>query len=62
MNYTKTAITKVLIPAMMPRLMETLRMMVGWAWTYLVSAELVAASSGLGYSISKNLWMYILMI
>lgn len=50
---TKTAITKVLIPAMMPRLMETLRMMVGWAWTYLVSAELVAASSGLGYSILK---------
>ncbi len=50
---TKTAITKVLIPAMMPRLMETLRMMIGWAWTYLVSAELVAASSGLGYSILK---------
>lgn len=50
---TKTAITKVLIPAMLPRLMETLRMMIGWAWTYLVSAELVAASSGLGYSILK---------
>jgi len=50
---TKTAITKILIPAMMPRLMETLRMMIGWAWTYLVSAELVAASSGLGYSILK---------
>ncbi|CDM70284.1 ABC transporter permease [Clostridium bornimense] len=50
---TKTAITKVLIPAMMPRLMETLRMMIGWAWTYLVSAELVAASSSLGYSILK---------
>ena len=28
-------------------------MMIGWAWTYLVSAELVAASSGLGYSILK---------
>lgn len=50
---TKTAVMKVLIPAMMPRLMETLRMMIGWAWTYLVSAELVAASSGLGYSILK---------
>ncbi len=50
---TKMAIMKVLIPAMMPRLMETLRMMIGWAWTYLVSAELVAASSGLGYSILK---------
>ncbi len=48
-----TAVTKVLIPAMLPRLMETLRMMIGWAWTYLVSAELVAANSGLGYSILK---------
>lgn len=48
-----TIIWKVIIPAMMPRLMETLRMMMGWAWTYLVVAELVAANSGLGYSILK---------
>lgn len=46
-------ITKVLIPAMMPNLMDTLRLMIGWAWTYLVVAELVAANSGLGYSILK---------
>ena len=45
---------KILIPAMMPRLMETLRMMIGWAWTYLVSAELVAANTGLGYTILKS--------
>lgn len=51
---TPTSIFKILIPAMMPRLMETLRMMVGWAWTYLVSAELVAANSGLGYTILKS--------
>lgn len=44
---------KVIIPAMLPKLMDTLRMMMGWAWTYLVVAELVAASSGLGYSILK---------
>jgi NitT/TauT family transport system permease protein len=25
----------------------------GWAWTYLVVAELVAANSGLGFSILK---------
>lgn len=46
-------LTRVIIPAMLPRLMDTLRMMMGWAWTYLVVAELVAASSGLGYSILK---------
>ncbi|MDO5403795.1 MAG: ABC transporter permease subunit, partial [Eubacteriales bacterium] len=48
-----TVLIKVLIPAMLPRLMDTLRMMMGWAWTYLVVAELVAANSGLGYSILK---------
>lgn len=48
-----TVLLKVLIPAMLPRLMDTLRMMMGWAWTYLVVAELVAANSGLGYSILK---------
>ncbi len=51
---TKNAIFKIIIPAMMPRLMETLRMMIGWAWTYLVSAELVAANTGLGYTILKS--------
>lgn len=51
---TWQTVFKILIPAMMPRLIETLRMMIGWAWTYLVSAELVAASSGLGYTILKS--------
>lgn len=49
----KIAIFTVLLPAMAPALMQTLRMMIGWAWTYLVVAELVAANSGLGYSILK---------
>lgn len=48
-----TAIRTVLIPAMLPRMMDTVRMMIGWAWTYLVVAELIAADSGLGYSILK---------
>ena len=30
-----------------------LRITMGWAWTYLVVAELVAANSGLGYAILK---------
>ena len=51
---TVKTIFKILIPAMLPRLMDTLRMMIGWAWTYLVSAELVAANSGLGYTILKS--------
>lgn len=66
----RKAIFSVLIPAMAPSLMQTLRMMIGWAWTYLVVAELVAANSGLGYSILKaqrflkteNIFMGILVI
>lgn len=47
------AIEQVLLRAVMPDLMNTLRMMIGWAWTYLVVAELVAAGSGLGFAIMK---------
>lgn len=64
------AIFTILIPGMAPGLMQTCRMMIGWAWTYLVVAELVAANSGLGYSILKsqrflktgNIFMGILVI
>ena len=35
----------------MPGVMDNLRVTMGWAWTYLVVAELVAANSGLGYMI-----------
>jgi NitT/TauT family transport system permease protein len=43
----------VLLPAAKPALVDTLRITMGWAWTYLVVAELVAANSGLGYAILK---------
>src|SRR3546814_9566325 len=45
----RQVVTQVLIPATMPGVMDTLRVTMGWAWTYLVVAELVAANSGLGY-------------
>ena len=35
-----------------PKLWDTLRITLGWAWTWLVVAELVAATSGLGYRIT----------
>ncbi|MFT5533807.1 MAG: NitT/TauT family transport system permease protein [Burkholderiaceae bacterium] len=43
----------VLIPAARPAMLDTLRQTMGLAWTYLVVAELVAANSGLGFSILK---------
>ena len=39
----------VLLPAARPGIIDTLRITMGWAWTYLVVAELVAADSGLGF-------------
>ena len=46
-------IEKVILPSAKPALVDTLRVTMGWAWTYLVVAELVAAGSGLGYAILK---------
>ncbi|TBU98542.1 ABC transporter permease [Stutzerimonas kirkiae] len=45
----RDVIFHVLGPASLPGILDTLRVTMGWAWTYLVVAELVAASSGLGY-------------
>jgi NitT/TauT family transport system permease protein len=39
----------IVFPATLPNIVDVLRVTVGWAWTYLVVAELVAARSGLGY-------------
>ncbi len=45
---------RVILPASMPGIVDTLRITFGWAWTYLVVAEIVAASSGLGYMIMQS--------
>src|SRR6185436_7755419 len=41
-------VTHVLVPATLPGVMDNLRITIGWSWTYLVVAELVAAERGLG--------------
>ena len=46
-------LTRVVLKSAMPNIVDTLRVTMGWAWTYLVVAELVAANSGLGYAILK---------
>ncbi len=49
-----TVYTRVLLPASLPGIMDNLRICMGWAWTYLVVAELVAANSGLGFMILRS--------
>jgi NitT/TauT family transport system permease protein len=44
---------QVILPAALPGIWDTLRITLGWAWTYLVVAELVAANVGLGYRIMR---------
>ena len=43
----------VVLRAALPGIWDTLRITLGWAWTYLVVAELVAANGGLGYRIMR---------
>ena len=45
---------EVIFPAALPGLLDDFRLTIGWAWTYLVVAEMVAASEGLGYIILKS--------
>ncbi|MFT8708772.1 MAG: ABC transporter permease [Sporolactobacillus sp.] len=44
----------VILPASMPAIMSSLRMILGWAWTYIIVAELVGASSGIGFMIIQS--------
>jgi NitT/TauT family transport system permease protein len=43
----------VVMKSALPALWDTMRITLGWAWTYLVVAELVAANVGLGYRIMR---------
>lgn len=43
----------IVVPASMPGIWDTFRITVGWTWTYLVVAELVAARNGLGRRIME---------
>lgn len=45
---------EVIFPAALPGLMNDFRLTIGWAWTYLVVAEMVAAQNGLGYMILRS--------
>ena len=43
---------RIVVPSAMPQIWDTLRISLGWAWTWVTLAELVAANSGLGYRIT----------
>ncbi len=47
------AITKILLPAAAPGIFDAMRLCQGWAWTWLIVAELVAANEGMGFRILR---------
>ncbi len=47
-------VTRVLMPNSAPEIAEILRMVLGWAWTYVIVAELIGASSGIGHMITDS--------
>jgi NitT/TauT family transport system permease protein len=47
-------VRRVLIPGASPEICEILRMVLGWAWTYVIVAELIGASSGIGHMITDS--------
>jgi NitT/TauT family transport system permease protein len=44
-------IRRVLIPSSAPDIAEILRLVLGWAWTYVIVAELIGSSAGIGHMI-----------
>ncbi|HWV08541.1 MAG TPA: ABC transporter permease [Pseudomonas sp.] len=48
---TWTLILRVVLPQLMPRLLISLRLMLGSAWLFLIAAEAIASTDGLGYRI-----------
>lgn len=47
-------IRRVMLPAAAPQLAEALRLVLGWAWTYVIVAELVGAETGIGHMIMDS--------
>jgi NitT/TauT family transport system permease protein len=45
---------RVVIPGMLPDLFRDVRVLLGWAWTYLIVAEMIGASSGITWFITQQ--------
>jgi len=50
----KGALRDIIIPASLPGILDALRITLGWAWAYLIVAEVVGANRGLGFVIMRS--------
>ncbi|MDQ6818001.1 MAG: ABC transporter permease [Actinomycetota bacterium] len=51
----RAILTRIVVRSAAPGIWDSMRISLGWAWTWVVLAELVAATSGLGYRITTAL-------
>src|SRR6201999_628596 len=47
-------VLRVMIPFAAPQIAEILRLVLGWAWTYVIVAELIGSSAGIGHMIIES--------
>jgi NitT/TauT family transport system permease protein len=50
---TSSLMRDILVPYLLPQLYDRLRVTLGWCWTYLVIAELIAVERGVGHAIKE---------
>jgi NitT/TauT family transport system permease protein len=50
----RTLLTRVVIPGVITDIYTDMRVLLGWAWTYLIVAELIGVSSGITYFINQQ--------
>jgi NitT/TauT family transport system permease protein len=49
-----TLVRRVVLPAILPNIYRDMRILLGWAWTYLIVAEVVGASTGITWFINQQ--------
>ena len=49
-----SVVQRVLLPNAAPEIAEIFRLVLGWAWTYVIVAELIGSSSGIGHMITDS--------
>ncbi len=50
----QSLVFKVVVPGILPNLYKDMRILLGWAWTYLIVAELIGTSSGITWFITQQ--------
>lgn len=50
----KSLLFRIVVPGILPDLYRDIRILLGWAWTYLIVAELIGTSSGITWFITQQ--------